>query len=131
MNETLAGIQGEWKVVALEMDGVSLDPMTFAGSKIVIEANRFTSLGMGEPYMGTIEIQDSGDPKTFAMHFTEGPEKGNTNFGIYELNGNTWKICLSTKGGPAPPKFATTQGSGLALEVLQRDASKFGTIGDK
>ncbi len=55
------------------------------------------------------------------MKFTEGPEKGNTNRGIYELEGDIWKMCVSMTGGPASIKFATSAGSGCALETLRRD----------
>ena len=38
------------------------------------------------------------NPQRFDLVFTEGPEAGNRNRGIYELNGDTWKICLNMSG---------------------------------
>lgn len=54
------------------------------------------------------------------MKFDAGPEKGNTNLAIYELKGNTWRLCLSTHGAGRPSSFASPPGSGIALETLSR-----------
>ncbi len=59
-------------------------------------------------------------PKTFKLHFTTGPEAGNTSAGIYELDGDTWKICLALRGDNRPESFATAPGSGHACETLKR-----------
>ena len=47
-------------------------------------------------------------------------EKGNTNFGIYELEGEKWRLCLNTRGATRPAKFAAEAGSGIVVEVLER-----------
>jgi uncharacterized protein (TIGR03067 family) len=121
MDAELENLQGQWEVTFLEVEGLALVASTFSGAKIVVEGNKFTSIGMGATYVGRIELDVSTNPKTLSMKFTEGPEKGNTNFGIYELEGDSWKICLTMTGGPAPAKFATAPGSGHALETLRRE----------
>ncbi|HUK54942.1 MAG TPA: TIGR03067 domain-containing protein [Candidatus Binatia bacterium] len=121
MDEELEKLQGEWAVAFLEVDGLTPAWNVFAGAKIVIEGDHFTSLGMGAPYEGILEVDASAVPKAFRMKFTAGPEKGNTNHGIYELDGDRWRICLSMTGGAAPTEFATSPGSGRALETLNRE----------
>ncbi len=113
-------LQGTWNVVSLEVDGQKMPAAVFNGSKIVVEGANFTSIAMGANYEGTIEVDAAHTPKTFDLRFTVGPEKGNTNFGIYELDADTWKICLSINGKDRPAKFATAPGTGHALETLQR-----------
>lgn len=54
------------------------------------------------------------------MLFTAGLEKGNRNLGIYELDGDTWKLCLAMRVPNRPKSFATTPGDGLALETCTR-----------
>src|SRR5205823_4054339 len=44
-----------------------------------------------------------------------------TALGIYELEGDTWKICLTLTAKERPKEFAAPAGSGLALETLKRD----------
>jgi uncharacterized protein (TIGR03067 family) len=55
------------------------------------------------------------------MKFTEGPEKGNTALGIYELDGDEWKLCLTITAKDRPTEFAAKPKSGLGLEVLKRE----------
>ena len=114
-------LQGTWRVTALQFDGRTVDPATFPGARIVISGRRFESLGMGATYEGDISIDESSSPKRFSLFFTSGPEKGKTNFGIYELAGPTWTFCLNTHGKERPGEFATRDGSGNALQVLTRE----------
>ncbi len=120
MKTDIETLQGVWNIVSLEMDGRTLPATAITGAKIAIQGDRFTSTGMGATYEGTIEADPTTTPKTFNMNFTSGPEKGNTNLGIYELAGDTWRICLATRGTTRPTRFAAEPGTGIALEVLQR-----------
>jgi len=121
MDEELGKLQGTWSIIFLEVEGLTPAPNVYAGSTIVVEGNRFTTRAMGAVYGGTIELNADVVPNQFKMKFTEGPEKGNTNNGIYELDGDRWRFCLNIKGGPAPTEFATSPGSGRALETLNRE----------
>jgi uncharacterized protein (TIGR03067 family) len=114
-------LQGSWTIVSLEMEGKSIP---VSGAKIVIEGSRFTTTGMGAPYKGTMEINTSVTPKTIDMKFDEGPEKGNSSLGIYELDGDTWRLCLTTRGNERPKKFAAEPGTGIALEILKKSPSE-------
>ena len=121
--EDLEKLQGTWSVTHLELNGTTLPPATYADAKIILTADKFKSLSMGAIYEGRIELDPAKNPKTLKMIFTEGPERGNTNFGIYDLNADTWKLCLSITGGPAPNSFTTTPSSGCALQILTRSNS--------
>jgi uncharacterized protein (TIGR03067 family) len=54
------------------------------------------------------------------MKFESGPEKGNTNLGIYQLGRDSWKLCLATRGTVRPAAFQSIPGSGIAVETLVR-----------
>jgi uncharacterized protein (TIGR03067 family) len=116
----LKKLQGAWNVTALEADGQKIPHAAIAGSQIVIERKKFTSIAMGATYEGTVEIHATQSPRAFDLVFTAGPEKGNRNLGIYKLNGDLWTICLATQGSQRPRKFATQPGAGIALETLER-----------
>jgi uncharacterized protein (TIGR03067 family) len=120
--QDLEKLQGVWNIVALEADGKEVPAPTLAGARITIQGDHFTSNGMGSAYEGTIAIDASQTPGTFNFNFTVGPEKGNTSLGIYELNGDTWRICMTTRGGDRPRKFATQAGTGLVIETLKRSS---------
>lgn len=105
-------------MAALEVDGQSTSLPEDA--RVVIEGSRFSSLSMGAVYEGTLELDASATPPRIDMKFDKGPEKGNTNLGIYQLKGDSWKLCLATRGTARPAKFASTPGSGIAVETLVR-----------
>jgi uncharacterized protein (TIGR03067 family) len=127
MTTDLDKLQGTWRVTSLETDGEKSEAAAFDAARIEITGNRFVSVGMGATYEGTIELharRASGKPKAFDLLFTSGPPEGERNPGIYELDGDRWTICLSTRGGKRPRSLATKPGTGCALEVLERDDGK-------
>jgi len=120
MAKDLDLLQGSWSVTALETDGQKMPAEMMAGACIVVRGDRFTSTGMGFDYEGRLELGESRKPRQIDMKFDSGPPKGTTNLGIYELAGDSWKICLATRGAVRPPAFAAPPGSGFALETLVR-----------
>lgn len=124
-------LQGTWTVTALEMDGQETPATMLGNARIVIKRDRFISTGMGAEYEGTLKLATSTKPRQIDMKFDAGPEKGNTNLGIYKLNGDTWKLCLATRGKVRPSKFTSTPGSGFAVETLTRGKSKTGRAAKK
>lgn len=120
MHKDLKHLQGAWAVKSLKVEGQAMAAETLAEARIAVEGNRFSSTGMGVVYEGTLEMDPSASPARIDMKFDAGPEKGNTNLGIYELNGDSWKLCLATRGTVRPARFAAPAGSGFALETLVR-----------
>jgi uncharacterized protein (TIGR03067 family) len=88
-------------------------------ARVVVKGNQFESLGMGAVYQGTFTVDTSVKPHTIDMTFTAGPEKGNLNYGIFEVKGDTWRLCLNTLGKTRPKKFAAN-GSGASLQTFSR-----------
>jgi uncharacterized protein (TIGR03067 family) len=117
----MKALQGTWTIVSLELDGQKMEGSP--SGQVVVKGDRFTTTSMGATYDGVVEVNANQKPKHFDLVFREGPEKGNTNRGIYELQAETWRICLNTTGGKRPSEFATSPGSGLALETLRRGAA--------
>jgi uncharacterized protein (TIGR03067 family) len=122
----LEALQGMWNIAALELDGQPMGAIP-AGACIIVKGARFTTESMGAEFAGEMTLDSSAKPKTFDLKFTTGPEKGNTSLAIYELDGDSWKMCLTTRGGKRPAKFATKGGTGLALQTAVRAGSKTNT----
>src|SRR5580704_7154668 len=118
MANDLDKLQGTWTVAAMEVDGQSMSSP--GDACVVVKGSRFTTLGMGAVYEGTVEVDPSAKPARIDMKFDKGPEKGNSNLGIYQLKGDSWKLCLATRGTMRPKSFQSTPGSGIALETLVR-----------
>jgi uncharacterized protein (TIGR03067 family) len=120
MSKDLDLLQGTWRVAALEMDGEAMPAVMLGEARVVIEGSRFASTGMGTVYEGTLELDASASPARLDMKFDQGPEKGNTNLGIYQVDGDSWKLCLATRGSVRPAAFTSPPGSGIALQTLVR-----------
>lgn len=119
--DDLEKLQGTWTFVSLEVDEAKIPEAMLNGSKIIIKGDTFKSISGGVTYEGTIKIDVSKTPKTLDLIFTDGPEKGKTAPGIYELGGDNLRICLSLGASSRPTEFVTKQGSGHALETLKRE----------
>ena len=52
---------------------------------------------------------------------TEGPTKGQTHLGIYELDGDTVKFCFAAPGKERPTDFTAKASSGRTASVWKRD----------
>lgn len=75
----------------------------------------------GKPLVkSTFKIDPKASPKTIDVSVVEGPEetKGKTLYGVYELDGDTFKICLSVEGKDRPKKVES--GEGVVLQVFKR-----------
>jgi uncharacterized protein (TIGR03067 family) len=112
----LERLQGSWRIASLEVDGRAIP----AAGSIVVKGRRFTATDLESVYEGEMVLHPSATPRRLDLKFDAGPEKGNTNLGIYEIKGDTWRLCLATRGDARPPGFATKPGSGYALETLIR-----------
>lgn len=124
MNDDVESLQGTWTISRLEMDGRTMPDSMVSGARVEVAGNRFTSIGMGAEYSGILELDPSKKPPQFDLKFDRGPEKGNVNRGIYQLEVDSWTICLNTTGGARPKAFKSPPGSGIAVEVLVRGATQ-------
>jgi uncharacterized protein (TIGR03067 family) len=70
-----------------------------------------------------IKVDPSKKPKTVDLTRTEGPEKGDTALGIYELNGDELKLCIAQRSNqPRPTEF--TAGDKSTLFIFRRVKEK-------
>ena len=118
--EQLRSLEGTWSFVRLEVDGAVMPPGVLKMSRILIDGDRFRTESPEANYEGIFNINVETDPHEIDIEFVEGPEAGNSNFGIYNLEGDKLEICLELNGKPRPQKFSTSSGSGCAYEILQR-----------
>lgn len=116
-------LQGTWRVTSVEADGNEMPDAALPDATITVRDAGFTSHGMGDAYSGTIELLSGKKPKAFDLVFTSGPPAGMRNRGIYTLDGDTWTICLATRGDARPRSFTTRADTGFALETLVRDTT--------
>jgi uncharacterized protein (TIGR03067 family) len=66
-------------------------------------------------------IDPTKKPRAIDYAMTEGPTKGKTHLGIYELDGDTVKFCFAAPGKDRPTEFTAKEGSQRTLSVWKRD----------
>jgi hypothetical protein len=74
-------------------------------------------------YEGIFTIDVEATPAHIDVEFVAGPEVGNWSHGIFRLDGDELLLCIGVVGSRRPTTFATTRGSGHALERLRRSSS--------
>ena len=117
----LAKLQGHWVVVSLEHRGHPAEPADFEGQSSVYEKNRWT-WKVGDKVMrrGIITLDSTRSPKAINTWDSDGPHEDETVPGIYQLDGDTLKLCFAMPGEKRPTEFTTKAGTGAFLVVYRR-----------
>jgi uncharacterized protein (TIGR03067 family) len=118
--DRLRSMEGTWGFRSLEVDGSAMPEAMLANSRLLIDGDRFRMESPEADYEGIFTIDVEQSPHHIDIDFVEGPEAGNRSMGIFQLEGDRFTICLGLVGARRPERFATTRGSGHALEELVR-----------
>jgi uncharacterized protein (TIGR03067 family) len=122
VQKELSRFEGTWQFVSIEIEGKKVPEEQVKNSgKLVLKGDQFTLRQGDVTYKGTLKVDLTQKPKRIDITFTDGPEKGRTSLGIYELDGDTYKVCIGLTGKDRPTEFASKPGSGHVLEVLKRE----------
>ena len=122
VKKDLAQLQGEWLMVSGSADGQSMPDEIRKQMKRVCKGDEATTTMAGRVYIkAKITLDPSKKPKNIDYQMTEGFTKGKTQLGIYEVEGDTFKACFGSPGGPRPTDFTSKAGDGRTLSVWKRD----------
>jgi uncharacterized protein (TIGR03067 family) len=124
IRKELKRMEGTWRIARLELGGQKLIADQDLGRwRIVIDAEgRGKALLDGKVTDQAVsKIDPTVRPKITDITYTEGPAKGRTVPGIYELDDDTYTICFDMGGMTRPKEFASKPGTMLVLEVLKRE----------
>lgn len=116
-------MQGDWVVVSGERDGMPLPPEVIKSLKRTVKGDQSTVMQNGKlANQGTFKLDPSKKPKTIDFTFAEPEEaKGKVMMGIYELEGDTFKVCFAPPGAPRPTEFAGKAGTGTTFATWKRE----------
>jgi len=112
-------IQGTWIPVAFEVGGVKLPEEAFKDAKLVMTDGQYTY----QNDHGTYKLMAGEKPKGMDVTGIEGPNQGKTFPAIYELRGDTLRICYDLAGKTRPTEFATQAGTRQFLASYKRAKS--------
>lgn len=112
-------LQGKWSVVSLTRDGkteaISKDAVrVMDGDAYTMKLHQLLTI------KGTFKIDPTTNPKAIETTASTGPYKDKPLLGIYELDGDSLKICYAPSGKDRPTEFSSKAGSGWILTVHKR-----------
>jgi uncharacterized protein (TIGR03067 family) len=113
--------QGTWTFESSEAGGEKLLADGLKGLVLIFEGDKHTvKKGDEVIQVGTQKLDPSKSPKTIDVTMTEGPQKGAVMLGIYEINGDTLKVCFDAEGKKRPTEFKSAPGSQTFVNVHKR-----------
>jgi uncharacterized protein (TIGR03067 family) len=115
------GMQGTWLVAAAELGGKPFPDEVRKSIKLTLKDDTYTVTVGKNPDRGTVKLDPSAKPKAMDVTGTDGPNKGKTIPAIYELDGDTLKICYDLSGKSRPTEFKTAEGTQMFLVTYKRE----------
>ena len=120
--EDVAKLQGTWKVVALQAGGSKAPEDSIKQMRFLIEGDRISFSGKPEDLVAyrldpaarprSMDICDAYTPDSFEKGFSKA---------IYEMEGDTLKLCFSQATDVDRPKDFNTAGTMYLCFTLQRE----------
>jgi len=92
-----AAVRGTWLLEAATLEGRDHTD-DFRGMKLILDGDRYTLDFDTNTDKGTFTLDATKSPKRIDVRSAEGPFKGKTLPGIYELKGDTLRLCLDGDG---------------------------------
>jgi len=105
-----------------ETNGKPFNKEDLKDFKLVIKGSQYTlNSGTGESVQGIQTVDITKSPKNIDATDGSGRNKGKTILGIYEINGDEFKVSFSMPGKPRPTKFTTEKDeSGQWVHIWKR-----------
>jgi uncharacterized protein (TIGR03067 family) len=113
-------VQGNWKPVKAELGGQPMTEAVLKSISLKLDGGKYEVLAGEQPDRGTYTLDSAAKPKGMTITGTEGPNRGKTFPAIYELSGDTLRICYDLSGAKRPAEFKTVAGTQLYLVTYNR-----------
>jgi uncharacterized protein (TIGR03067 family) len=112
---------GVWTFDSVEASGKKASADQFKDATVTFAGDKFTVKNGNEVFQaGTQKLDPSKSPKTIDAMITEGQNKGAVMLGIYEIDGDTLKVCFDEAGKKRPTEFKSAPGSDTFVNVHKR-----------
>ena len=121
LDPELQKMQGEWLMLAGEMDGQKLPESFLKGARRVAKGDTVTVRMSGQRFWhARVALNTNKQPREIDYEVASGPSQGKKQFGIYEWDSGKLKICFADPGKDRPTDFTTEKGSGRSSSVWER-----------
>src|SRR4051794_38963482 len=113
-------MQGTWTPAKAELSGQPSSDAELKAIVLKMQDGKYEVSVAGKLDRGTYTLDDKATPKAMTITGADGPNKGRTFLCIYELRGDTLRVCYDLSGKKTPTEFATTKGMPLYLVTYTR-----------
>jgi uncharacterized protein (TIGR03067 family) len=114
-------MNGTWVPVSGELGGNKLPAEQLKTIKLEIKGEQYTVTVGDKVDKGTVKMDAAKKPKEIDITGTDGPNKGKTMLAIYELKGDTLRVCYDLGGKARPTEFASKANTLQFLVSYQRE----------
>jgi uncharacterized protein (TIGR03067 family) len=111
-------MEGTWLPIEAELGGQKFPDEVLKTIKLTLGDGSYTVNVIDK---GTVKLEPTKKPKAMDIVGTEGPNKGKTIPAIYELQGDTLRICYDLSGKNRPTEFKTEKDSKQFLVSYKRE----------
>lgn len=123
VQDTAKDLNGEWEAVSVVEHGRHMDKSQVRYAKVKIDDGKYHRVDENPAKfishgMCSLRADGSKSPAQLEIIHLDGDHLGKTRSGIYALEGDKLKICLSPYNLPAPTDF--TPNDRVTLLVLER-----------
>src|SRR5215831_17725748 len=121
VKKELKKFQGAWTFESVEAGGKEEPAADYKGMTVTFEGDKFIVKKGDELILaGTQKLEPSRSPKALDVTVAEGLNKGAHMLGIYEISGDTLKVCFDPEGKKRPTEFKSASGSQTFVNVHKR-----------
>lgn len=119
--DDLKKLQGTWQCVSMEREGEEVPPEAVKGTLVQYEDDRVTLYREGEIFRrGIVTLDPMKSPKKVNTWDLSGPYEDQTVPGIYDVDGETLRLCFSRPGAERPTEFSSKKAPGFLSCVYKR-----------
>jgi uncharacterized protein (TIGR03067 family) len=117
----LERLRGTWVMVGLEVNGENVPEARLQGTTLVIRGDKYTVQVKDTKHETTIEVDPGQKPKAIDMYFPDGTNAPKLSKGVYELEGDTLKICRhQMPGQDRPTQIGSWPDTNLFVVIWKR-----------
>ena len=105
----LEKLAGKWQPTSMQVGKAKLSDAQLKAITLTMEGDKYKVIAVEEkgpsPDKGSFKIDPKAKPMTMDIKGDEGPNKGKTFLCIYEVDGDSLKICYDLEGKKRPTEF--------------------------
>lgn len=112
-------LEGTWEAVSFVRDGKE-EPQAPGKVLLTFRGNAMTLGAGGAALKATARADATKTPRWIDLAYENGPERGKTVRGVYEVRGDTLRICHGDADKARPAAIASEPGTGYRVGNWQR-----------